>query len=88
MKRGLSAGLTLGALAFGAGMSYLYNSSTTGLIMTEREQRKQYAAKAEDVGMISRLSYDAVANAAGGTRDLGATGELVFGLNAARRGRQ
>ena len=39
-------------------------------------------------GNLPMLSYDAVPNRSRltGSRDLGATGEIVFGLNSARRG--
>jgi hypothetical protein len=41
---------------------------------------------AEDLGNLSALSYDAVGNIYKGRRDLGATGDIVFGLHNSRRG--
>lgn len=40
-----------------------------------------------DSGSLPGMSYDAVANSTGGRRDLGATGDLVFGLHNSRRRR-
>lgn len=42
-----------------------------------------FRPQAEDLGALSTMSYDAVGSVYGGRRDLGATGELVFGLHAA-----
>lgn len=41
--------------------------------------------QAEDIGYLSTMSMDAVGNVRGGRRDLGATGDLVFGLHAANQ---
>jgi hypothetical protein len=70
----------LGVLAFGAGMAAVNSFADTNI------RRTDIISSAEDVGNLGRLSYDAVANAANGSRDLGATGDLVFGLHNMRRG--
>ena len=65
----------------------------TGMVgMTAKDtydtvQYNKMAARpeAEDLGSISTMSYDAVGNVNNGRRDLGATGDLVFGLHAANK---
>lgn len=41
---------------------------------------------AEEVGNLAAMSYDAVGNMSKGKRDLGATGDIVFGMYNARKG--
>lgn len=74
MKPGMDKAIGIGAIAVGAGIGYLSGK-------TQEPETWQ-----EDVGNLPILSYDAVPNAIGGRRDLGATGDLVFGLHNQRRG--
>lgn len=52
------------------------------------EGNKQFRSAPEDMGYSSRMSSDAVGSVSKGNRDLGATGDLVFGLNNTRKGGQ
>lgn len=49
---------------------------------------KQFTSAPEDMGYSSRMSSDAIGSVSGGSRDLGATGDLVFGLNNTKKGGQ
>lgn len=53
---------------------------------TTVERKQRVMSKAEDVGTLPSLGYDAVGNVSGGKRDLGATGDMVFGMYNARKG--
>lgn len=76
MKRGWDIGLAAGALSFGVGVSAVQANTVDTKVV----------ARSEQAGTLQGLSYDAVPNAAGNRRDLGATGDLVFGLHNQRRG--
>ena len=76
LKGGVDKALAAGALAFGVG---------AGIKEAVFDDPKN-SVPAEYAGTLPGLSYDAVPNAAGGRRDLGATGDLVFGLHNQRRG--
>lgn len=76
IKPGVETGLAMGVVAFGAGIG-----AVKGGVM----YRRKYP-QSEQAGTLPGLSYDGVPNATDGRRDLGATGELVFGLHNARKG--
>lgn len=76
VKPGLDNVLATGAMAFGVGVAAVQANT----IDTRAPVRSDQA------GSLQGLSYDAVANTSAGRRDLGATGELVFGLHNQRRG--
>lgn len=46
-------------------------------------KKQQIVANAQDVGQLAAMSYE---QNGGGRRDLGASGDLVFGLHNKRRG--
>ena len=54
----------------------------------KEEKVDQRSVNTIEYGNLDRLSYDASANGSmrTGRRDLGATGNIVFGLNSSRQG--
>lgn len=79
MKKGVAMGLTAGVLAWGVGSSIFKGTVNVG--------RDAAMANTEDVGTMGRTGADAVGNATGGQRNLGATGDMVFGMHNSRKGR-
>lgn len=65
----------IGALAVGTALSLAIGQADS--------KAKGIRGRAEEVGSLPGMSYDAIGS---GSRDLGATGDLVFGLNKMRRG--
>lgn len=61
-------------------------SIISGIRGTADPIQRKYQPQPEYAGKISGLSYDAVGNIDNGSRTLGATGDLVFGLHNMRRG--
>lgn len=76
MKAGVDTALAGGVMAFAAG-----TAAVRGAYMDDNKPTRA----PEQVGSMQGLSYDGVANTANGRRDLGATGDLVFGLHNSRR---
>lgn len=77
-------GLTkLGAGLLGAGL--LLGNAGKAAYEGYKRDKAMLRPQAEDIGYLSTMSMDAVGNVRGGRRDLGATGELVFGLHASDR---
>lgn len=79
MKRGLAVGLTAGLVAWGVGSAYFDGKVNQG--------RDAALRNTEDVGSLNRMGADAVGNVSGGKRNLGATGDMVFGMHNSRKGR-
>jgi hypothetical protein len=79
MNRGLAIGITAGALAWGIGSSIASSEVNKG--------KNAALSNTEDVGSLGRMSGDAVGNVVGGRRNLGATGDMVFGMHNSRKGR-
>lgn len=80
MKPGLNAALTIGALAWGVG------SKIVPALMDPNGSRAAATKNTEDVGSLPGMAGDAVGNVNSGRRDLGATGDIVFGMHNARKG--
>lgn len=78
LNRGVSIAAGVAGLAWGAG------STLAGMNLGSKGDATQ---NVEDVGALPGMSADAVGNATGGSRSLGATGDLVFGMYNARKGR-
>ena len=84
LKNGFTGvGLTkLGAGLLVAGMVGAVAKDTYDMVQGNKMAMRP---QAEDLGSLSTMSYDAVGDVNGGRRDLGATGDLVFGLHAANK---
>jgi hypothetical protein len=76
VKSGVDAALAGGAMAFAVG-----TAAVRGAHMDDNTPTRM----PEQAGSMPGLSYDGVANTSNGRRDLGATGDLVFGLHNSRR---
>jgi hypothetical protein len=72
----------MAAVAIGAAVYAAAGSAWNGSV----DKSQMLRSKGQDVGNLSAMSYDAVGNVSAGRRDLGATGDLVFGLHNMRRG--
>lgn len=83
MKNNVSKSLMAGIVAWGVG-SVIVNAVIDNEI---GYTKKQLTNNAEDVGFLPGMSGDAVGNSYYGRKDLGAVGDLVFGLHNARRRR-
>ena len=75
LKSGVDKTLALGAFGFGVGL---------GVVQSHKDGNQSPIE--ESIGNLPGLSYDAVSNASGGRNELGATGDLVFGLHSQRKG--
>ena len=80
ITKGLSTTLKVGALAWGVG------SQIIPAAIDPKGSRAAAQRNTEDVGYLPGMSSDGVGNAGSGKRNLGATGDIVFGMHNARKG--
>ena len=72
--------LGVGLLALGAATKLGFDAYAA-----KKQVDASFKPQAEDLGSLSGMSQDAVGNVVRGKRDLGATGNLVFGLHAGNK---
>lgn len=80
MKPALTGALMIGTLAWGVG------SQIVPSVMDPNGSRAAAMKNTQDTGYLPGMSGDAVGNASSGNRNLGATGDIVFGMYNARKG--
>lgn len=85
MSSGWNNALGIGALGLGI-VAGAMSRGSVGNAKHGYTSREELRRKAVDVGPMPMMGGDAVGNVANGKRDLGASGDIVFGLSNSRRG--
>lgn len=78
LKMGWEVAVAGAAVAYGIGSALARKG-------TGEDDRSTLERRAVDVGGLPGTNADAIGHASGGSRNLGASGDLVFGLNNMRR---
>lgn len=79
-------GIGLSPFAVGLGVAGIAGAGIANGVSAKKQVDRSFRPQAEDMGPLQTMSVDAQGSVVNGSRNLGATGDLVFGLHRMDRG--